>query len=192
MTRVTVLAALACLTFAATFATADDAATATCDAGLCKGDSIAPFYVTKIAGAEDDGVDVGEALCYRCRYGSSPMVMVFARGTGEKMTELVKSLDSAVAKHQDSKLKGLVTVYGGEADTLKEAATTLASASASKMVPIVVPSKAGENFAAYKLTEGADVTIVIASGGQVTARHNFAADSIDIAAVMGEVEEMLN
>ncbi len=44
---------------------------------LKQGDPIGAFYVTKVAGADEDGVPVGEELCYRCKYGSRPMVMVF-------------------------------------------------------------------------------------------------------------------
>ena len=49
---------------------------------LQQGDSVGVFYVTKVAGATNDGVAPGEQLCYRCRYGSSPIIMVFARRTG--------------------------------------------------------------------------------------------------------------
>ena len=36
------------------------------------GDSIGAFNVTKLCGAEDDGVEAGKTLCYRCKNGKRP------------------------------------------------------------------------------------------------------------------------
>ena len=46
--------------------------------GLEPGKLIGPFDVVKCAGP-DDNVKVGSELCYRCKYGARPMVMVFSR-----------------------------------------------------------------------------------------------------------------
>lgn len=183
MTRLFLTAAVLCLFAAPSVVRADE--------GLCKGDSIGAFYVTKIAGAEDDGVSEGEDLCYRCKYGQRPMVMVFARSGGEKMTQLVQKLDAAIGSHEDADLKGLVTMVGGDASDLKAEAQTLATAASSQHVPIVV-SKDPAGPKNYKLSDDVEITIVVASDSQVVARHEFKADSIDIAAVMTEVEQMLN
>ncbi len=74
------------------------------------GRSIGAFYVTKVAGATEDGVAVGDELCYRCKYGSRPMVMVFTRKDSGKVAEFVGQLDKAVGKHKEDQLRGLVTV----------------------------------------------------------------------------------
>ncbi|MEL6109663.1 MAG: hypothetical protein AAFU85_26945, partial [Planctomycetota bacterium] len=89
---------------------------------LKEGDAIGAFYVTKVAGAEQDGVEKGTELCYRCRYGSRPMVMVFARKSGGKVTDLVKELDAAIADNEGEELKGLLTLMGEDASALKETA----------------------------------------------------------------------
>lgn len=160
--------------------------------GLCEGDRIGAFYVTKIAGAEGDGIDVGEDLCYRCRYGSRPMVMVFTRDAGEGVAKFVKELDSAVASHADDQLKGLVTVIGAESAALKQHAKSIADLAGAKNVPVVAAKDAENGPAAYKLNADAEVTVVIASDSAVVARHEFKANGIDVAAVMGEVKKMLN
>ncbi|MEM6979257.1 MAG: hypothetical protein AAF539_06270 [Planctomycetota bacterium] len=188
MSRLFLTATLAlCVVSGISFA--DNAAA---DDGLCAGDPIGAFYVTKVAGAEDDGVEVGDALCYRCRYGSSPMVMVFARQNSGKVANLVKKIDAAVASNSDSRLRGLVTLVGGESTELMDSATKLAGTATPKNVPIVVAKDSQSGPANYRLNPDAEITVVVASDSQVVARHEFAADSIDIAAVMSEVDSMLN
>ncbi|HWC90068.1 MAG TPA: hypothetical protein VG433_10445, partial [Pirellulales bacterium] len=77
--------------------------------GPQEGDKIAPFDVVKCAGATDDGVSVGDKLCYRCKYGAKPMVMVFTRKSDE-ISGLVKKLDKAVEKNSDKQLRAFVNI----------------------------------------------------------------------------------
>jgi hypothetical protein len=160
--------------------------------GLKQGDSIGAFYVTKVAGAPDDNVKSGQELCYRCKYGQRPMVMVFTRKAGDKVTQLVSQLDKAIAENSDSQLKGFVTVMGADQSSLKESAKQIAESSKSKMVPVTVAADSENGPANYRLDPNAEVTIVVANESQVVATHTFAADSIDVAAVMKEVKQMLN
>ncbi len=172
----------------ASVAVAADTATV----GLKQGDSIGAFYVTKVAGAPEDGVKSGQELCYRCKYGQRPMVMVFTRKAGDKVTQLVSQLDKAVAENTDAQLKGFVTVMGSDQSSLKESAKQIAEGSKSKMVPVAVAADSENGPANYRLDPNAEVTIVIANESQVVATHSFAADSVDVAAVMKEVKQMLN
>lgn len=187
MSRVFLLASLSLtivcgLTMAAESSTED---------GLKQGDPIGAFRVTKVAGAEDDGVEPGDDLCYRCRYGSRPMVMIFARDTGGKVTDLVQKLDVAVGENEESRLSGLLTFIGAEASELKTKATEFAKASGVKRVPVVVAKDAKTGPLAYQISDAA-VTIVVAKDSQVIAAHAFDADSIDVAKVMQEVKQMLD
>lgn len=160
---------------------------------LKAGSSLPAFYVTKVAGADDDGVEPGQELCYRCKYGSRPMVMVFARDTGGNVNDLVKQLDTTVAANKEAQLKGFVTLMGKDAKALKDTATKVAKTSGAKMVPVVVAQQNVKGPASYKIDEKAAVTVVIANDSQVVASHTFAtADKVDVAAVMGEVKKMLN
>ena len=167
------------------------AETSTADS-LKQGDSIGVFYVTKVAGAEDDGVEPGEDRCYRCRYGSSPMVMIFARDTGGRVTDLVKQLDAEVEKNEDAGLKGLLSLIGENAATLKEDASKIAKKAAVKNVPVVIAKETKTGPLNYKLSDDAAVTIVVAKDNQVVSTHIFAAEEIDIAAVMAEVQQILH
>ncbi|MGV3484204.1 MAG: hypothetical protein ACO1RT_07290, partial [Planctomycetaceae bacterium] len=125
---------------------------------LKQGDSIGAFYVTKVAGAADDGVETGEELCYRCKYGQRPMVMIFTRKGGAKVNELVGQLDKAVTTHKDAQLKGLVTILGDDQSTLKSQATTIAKESGAKNVPVVVAADSETGPESYRISPTADVT----------------------------------
>jgi hypothetical protein len=158
---------------------------------LREGDSVGVFYVTKVAGAADDGVRPGEQLCYRCRYGSSPMVMVFARRTGGRVTELVKRIDKAVFSNRKRRLKGLVTMMGDNSSAVKAAAGKVAAAAKVEHVPVVVAKEFQTGPLNYRLPADADVTIVVAKDSQVVKTHTFTSEKVDIAAVMDEVERIL-
>ncbi len=158
---------------------------------LRQGDSVGVFYVTKVAGADGDGVRPGEQLCYRCRYGSSPMVMVFARQTGGRVTELVKRIDRAVFSNRKRRLKGLVTMMGDSAPAVKAAAGEFAAAAKVEHVPVVVAKEVKTGPLNYKLPADAEVTVVVAKDSQVVKTHTFTSEKVDIAAVMSEVERIL-
>lgn len=158
---------------------------------LRQGDSVGVFYVTKVAGADDDGVRPGEQLCYRCRYGSSPMVMVFARRTGGRVIELVKRIDRAVFSNRKRRLKGLVTMMGDSSSTVKAAAGEVAAAAKVEHVPVVVAKEVQTGPLNYKLPADAEVTVVVAKDSQVVKTHTFTSEKVDIAAVMSEVERIL-
>ncbi len=160
--------------------------------GLCAGDGVGAFLVTKVSGAKDDDVKVGETLCYRCKYGQRPMVMVFTRSTEGSVPKLVKRIDAAVAKHSSDDLKGLVTLIGKDPKELTTDAQAMASKIGDKNVPIVVAKDSENGPASYKLDSQTDVTVVLVSQSKVVSRHDFAADKVDVAAVMKQVNKMLN
>ena len=105
------------------------------------GESIGAFNVTKIAGAENDGVEEGKNLCYRCRNGSKPQVIVFARSASPNVESLVKELDKAVAENESSKLCVFVNILGEDKDSAADVAKKFAASSEAKNIPFVVPNE---------------------------------------------------
>src|SRR6266446_4394525 len=81
------------------------------------GDLVGAFTVVKAAGAADDGVAVGDELCYRRR-----MVMVFAHTPDAKLAGLITQLDKLVADNKEKKMGSFVSLLGEKADELKTAA----------------------------------------------------------------------
>lgn len=182
------LGAVLSVAMVATVAVAAD----TSHVGLKQGDSIGAFYVTKIAGAVDDGVPQDQELCYRCKYGQRPMVMVFARKGSDKLNDLIVQLDKAVAENSDAQLKSFVTVVGADPAGLKKAANQICDQAKVKNIPFVVAADSENGPDNYRLDPKAEITVIVANESQVVSTYSFAADKIDAAAVLGKVKEIVN
>ncbi len=173
--------------------TADEAAKAELKSGPQDGDSLGAFNVTKVAGAEDDGVEQGQNLCYRCRNGSRPQVILFTRSTDPKVAELVQKLDKAIAENESSKLRVFVNVLGDDKESASAEAKKFAAASKAKNVPFVVPNEFENGPADYGVNAKAEVTITLASDGGVKASHAVAnAKDLNIERVMSDLNKILN
>ena len=167
---------------------ADEAAKKTLKSGPQKGDSIGAFYVTKLAGAEEDGVAEGKNLCYRCRNGRRPQVMVFTRSTDPKVADLVKKLDAAITKHEDASLRAFVNVMGEDKEDVSDACKKFAATSGAKNVPFVIPNEYENGPDNYGINAKAEVTIVMAEGMKVRANHSFkSAKDLDVEKVIADV-----
>ncbi len=161
--------------------------------GLEPGKPIGPFDVVKCAGP-DDKVKVGDELCYRCKYGSRPMVMVFSRSTDAQVAALVKKLDGAVAANSSKQLSAFVSLLGADREALESKAKQFSSSAKVENVPLVVPVEFENGPADYGLNPSAEVTVIVAKGGKVTANHGFAKGALDdagIAAVLKDAESLV-
>ena len=164
------------------------------ESGLQPGASIGAFNVVKCSGAADDGVDVGTELCYRCRYGARPMVMVFSRQSDDALVALTKQLDEEVAEHSDKKLAAFVSLMGEDRDALEARAKAIGSENEIAAVPVVVPVEFENGPADYGINPDAQVTVIIASKSKVVANHAIGEDGLTeeaIAAILADVEKLV-
>ena len=152
--------------------------------GLAAGEGIGAFQVVKVAGAEGDGLaENGDQLCYRCKYGPRPQVMVFTRKTDGEVANLTKELNSAVAANSEKKLAAFVNVLNADKGAAEKGAADLAAHADVKNVPVVVPVESENGPANYGLNPDAEVTVIIANKSKVVASMGFAAGKLDAAAV---------
>jgi hypothetical protein len=158
--------------------------------GLQAGQKIGAFDVVKKSGADNDGVKVDAQLCYRCRYGARPQVMIFTRSTGENVASLSKQIDELVAKNTEKKLASFVNVLGENRDKAEAAAKELGTANKLTNVPVVVPVEFENGPADYGVNAKADVTVIFAVGGSVKSNLSFAKDGLDKDAVKKVVAEV--
>jgi hypothetical protein len=162
--------------------------------GLQTGTKIGPFIVTKCAGADEDGVKVGAELCYRCKYGSRPQVMVFARKTDGAVAELAKQLNSTVAANESQQLSAFINVLGNDKTAAEKSAKSLAESAKTDRVPVVVPVENENGPADYGINPDAEVTVIVANRGVVVASQGYAAGKFNQAAVdsvLGDVKSAL-
>lgn len=161
--------------------------------GLECGKGIAPFYVTKVAGAEDDGVAKDDNLCYRCKNGSRPQVMVFTRSTDAKVIALVEKLDAQLKQHEDAQLRAFVNMLGDSKDAATDSVKKLASAAKATHVPFVVPNEFENGPEDYGISPKAEITIIVANEAKVVANHSAAsAKDLDVDSVIKDIEKMFN
>jgi hypothetical protein len=167
------------------------------EAGLKAGDAIGAFNVEKCAGAPEDGVAVGTKLCYRCKLGNRPMVMVFSRSSvpTDKVAAIVTELDKTVAANKDKNLASFVSFIGADAEALKAEAKKVESAAKASNVALVVAKDQPNGPKGYKINEDADVTVIIAKEGKVTASYAVKADGLSkdlIAKVVADAKSLVN
>jgi hypothetical protein len=138
------------------------------------GETVGAFTVTKVTGNPDDGVAEGRNLCYRCKMGGRPVVMVFARSADEKLAKLLKKIEEEVEEHQDEKLMSFVNMIGADAESLKKATEEFAAKHGITRIAFVVPEDAKDGPADFNIAPDADVTVVCYKEGKVKANHAFA------------------
>jgi hypothetical protein len=188
MRQLTVTTAAMALMVSASLASAEDI-----KSGLQVGKQIGAFNVTKLAGAEDDGVKEGGNLCYRCKNGGRPQVMIFTRSSDKAVVTLVQKLDAAIAKNSGKELRAFVNFLGDEKSSAKAKAEKLAKASKVKKVPFVLPNEFENGPADYGINPKAAVTVILAEGGKVKANHaaGSAAD-LNVDAIIADLAKILD
>ena len=156
------------------------------------GDRLGAFYVTKCAGAEDDGIAEGKNLCYRCRNGAKPQVVIFTRSSDPKIVELIQQLDKAITHNADSQLTGFVNILSADKDDASDNAKKLATTSKATRVPFVVPNEFENGPDDYGISPKAAVTIILASELGVKANHSVAdAKDLKVDAVIADLKKIL-
>jgi len=161
--------------------------------GIQPGEAIGAFDVVKCAGP-DDGAGVGDKLCYRCKYQSRPMVMVFSRKADEKLASLTKQLDAKVKENSSKKLAAFVNLLGDDEEALEAKAKELGEKNKVANVPIVVPVEFTDGPGDYGINPKAEVTVILAVNGKVVANHALEAGKLNdktIKAILADVPKIL-
>lgn len=147
------------------------------------GERVGAFTVTKVAGNADDGVDAGKTLCYRCKMGNRPVVMVFARSADETLAKFLKKLEEEIAEHQETKLTAFVNMIGTDEESLKKDAAAFVASHGLTKVAFVVPTQSKDGPEDFKIAPDADLTVVCYREGEVKANHAFAAGGLNDASI---------
>ena len=150
------------------------AALAEVTSGQQVGESVGAMTVTKVTGNPLDGVPDGKTLCYRCKMGSRPVVMVFARTADTGLAKLLKKLDEEIEEHQSAKLTGFVNMLGTDAESLKKETAEFVKLHGIERIAFVVPEESANGPTDYKIAPDADLTVVCFKAGKVQANHAFA------------------
>lgn len=162
--------------------------------GLQEGETIGAYIVEKVAGNPNDGVNDGQKLCYRCKLGNRPVVTIFTRSADENVAQLMKQLDSFVAKNEQKKAASFVNLLGDDTKALKGKAEELVKKSQAKNVAVVVPTDHKNGPDNLKLNPEADITVLIYSQGKIAANHALKANELNqqsIAKIMADTSKIV-
>ena len=109
------------------------------------------------------------------------------------MASLVKQLDRLVGDNSDQQFKAFVNLLGDDREELEEAATSFATKSGMKNVPIVVPVEFENGPRNYGVNPKAGITVLIYKRAAVQVNHAY--DKLDeeaIKAILADVPKILN
>ena len=184
MKKFAVLCVLGLMVSACQFASAADL-----KSGLQVDASPPAFNVTDVTGP-----NAGTKLCYRCQYGSRPVVSVFLRKMDENAAKLVKQIDDVVGKQEEKKMAAFVTVLSDDPDAQEASLKKTAEEQKITHTPLTVFDN-GVGPKAYNINEKANVTVMMWVDGNVMVNHAFAAGDLTdeaIAKVIEDTAKILN
>lgn len=150
---------------------------------LAVGESVAPFYVTDVTGPS-----AGKKLCYRCQYGSKPVVSVFARKMTPEVAALTKGIDGVVGANESKKMAAFVVLMTDKPEESAAALKTVAKDKEIKHTPLTTfDGVAGPEE--YKLAQDSEVTVMMWVGGKVAVNKSFKAGELNADAVAASVKD---
>ena len=127
-------------------------------------------------------------LCYRCKNGKRPQVMVFTRSTNATVVNLIDQLDAAIAKNESKQLRAFVNVLGDSRGAATKGVKSIATASKAKNVPFVLPNEYENGPDNYQLNPEAEVTILVCNNHKVFASHAVSsAKELDVKKILESV-----
>lgn len=140
------------------------------------------------------GPAAGTTLCYRCRYGGSPVVSIFTRKIDDNVTNLIKKVDEQVAKSGDKKMKAFVVLLTDDPDAAEPMLKKVAEKNKIKNVPLTI-FDGPKGPTDYELSDDADLTVLMWVKSDVKVNHAFAPGKFDaksIDAVVKDTQKILN
>ena len=150
---------------------------------LKEGEPVAAFYVTDVTGPS-----AGEKLCYRCKYGSRPVVSIFSKQMNDKVAKLTKQIDDQVAAHKDAKMAAFVVVLTEDPEGQNDALKSVAAKQEIKNTPLTTfdglsgPSE-------YKISKDADTTVMMWVDGKVKVNEALKASELTDAKISSLTEK---
>jgi hypothetical protein len=151
--------------------------------GLAIGEGVDAFHVRDITGPAK-----GTTLCYRCQYGSRPVVTVFTRELNDNVKDLVTKIDEKVGANKDKKMAAFVVVLTEDPDAAEPKIAALAKDAKIKSTPLtIMEGLTGPE--SYKLSKDAEVTVMMWVEGKVKVNESFAKGKLDKKAVETLVDD---
>lgn len=150
---------------------------------LAVGSPVGAFYVSDVTGPA-----AGEKLCYRCLYGDTPVVSIFAREVNEELGQLIQNIDQTVGANGEKGMHAFVVLLTDDPEAQEDALRNLKEEYNIEHTPLTTfDGTAGpEN---YRIQAEADVTVMMWVDGKLTVNSTLESGEITEEAVAGVVEQ---
>jgi hypothetical protein len=145
-----------------------------------------PFHPLNVTGAE-----AGNKFCLFCCNGENPVAMIFARDVSPELTMLIKKIDAETAKNKDAKM-GSFVVFLSDKEGLEGQLKSLAKENSIEKCVLSIDNPAGPK--AYKVSQEADVTVVLYTDRVVKANYAFRKGELkdkDIEKIVSDLPKIL-
>ncbi|PQO45504.1 hypothetical protein [Blastopirellula marina] len=84
------------------------------------------------------GPAAGESLCYRCKYGSRPTVVIFAREVNPSVANLVQQIDQKVSENEEKKLAAFMVALNEDPEEIKPQLIDVQTSHHIRHIPLTV------------------------------------------------------
>jgi hypothetical protein len=140
--------------------------------GLQAGERVQTFYVRAITGPLKN-----KSVCYVCRNGDRPVVMIFVRRITPELKKLLKGIDAEIDGHRAWGLRGFGVFLAGDGDELLPQVQTLAFDEKVNL-PLTIAAAPSDGSAGGTIHADAAVTVMLYREQIVTA--NFAYRALEL------------
>jgi hypothetical protein len=145
--------------------------------GLKVGEKVPTFYVRAVTGPLKN-----KSVCYVCRNGDRPVVMLFVRQITPELKRLLKGIDDEVDRHRAAGLRSFAVFLAGENEELLPRVQTLAFDEKINL-PLTIAAAPSDGSAGRAIHADAAVTVVLYRDQTVTANFALRAAELNAEAI---------
>ena len=145
------------------------------ESGRAIGQPVPSFYVRAVTGPLRN-----KSVCYVCRNGSRPCVMVLFRGTSRSLAQLLKAIDKVVDQNRAEGLKGFGVLLSPDPGRAISRLQTMAF-NQKVSLPLSVATDVVSSPSCQNLHPQAEVTVVLYRRQKVVRRFGFRTKELDAA-----------
>lgn len=143
------------------------------ESGPKTGSTIHQFFVRAVTGPHRN-----RSVCYVCRYGSRPVVMVLIQKPDPKIATLLKAIDAVVDDNRVSGLRSFGVLVTDESARAVPILQTMAFDERIRM-PLTAATTAIAGASCHNLHEDAATTVILYRNQQAVNNYPFTAGAID-------------
>lgn len=145
------------------------------ESGSAVGDYVPQFYTRVVSGPL-----MNRSVCFVCRYGDRPVVMIVARKVGPEVRPLFKNIDRIVESHRAGGLRSFGVLIADESFPAISSMQTFAFNNRIAM-PLTVGTEGSTAEAIQGVERDSSVTVLIYRKRVVAARFVLKSDELDVA-----------